>query len=184
MKALFHLAIIAKCLALLVWTGGMVFFAFCAAPLAFQAEVITLTGGTHVSGLIVNAMLTRFTWWQAVCAAVLIAALVEEIRQAEVARRRRWAQLLVALAMTGLLVWYGFVIGPRMRELRAEIGDFNAPAAQTSPQWEEFDALHRRYVRLMSLNLLLGVSLFAFAVAMIPSAHRDRDRGMLRSIGI
>jgi Domain of unknown function (DUF4149) len=183
MKALLQLAIIAKCLALLVWVGGITFFAFAAAPLVFQEPVQEITGGTHVSAMIVNSMLERFTVWQAVCAAVLILALVLQIRLLRVNRGRRVVQLLAALVMTALLAWCGLLIGPRMNALGDEIGNFN-DADQTSEAHIEFDTLHHLYSRLMGINLVLGLGLFVTSIVMIPSAFRDRERDIFRGIGL
>jgi uncharacterized membrane protein len=183
MKALLQLAILAKCLALLVWVGGIIFFAFAAAPLAFQEPVQEITGGTHVSGMIVNSMLERFTLWQAACAAVILIALVLQIRLLRVNRGRRIVQLIAALVMTALLAWCGLLIGPRMNALGEEIGNFN-DADQTSEAYLEFDALHHRYSRLMGINLILGLGLFVTSIVMIPSAFRDRERATFRGLGL
>ena len=181
MKGLFHLAIVVQCLALLVWVGGIIFFAFVGAPLIFHDDVLERTGGTEVPGMIVSRIMERFSLWETVCAALLILALVEQIRQARAHPLRRWARLAVALVMTAVMVWYGHLIGPRMRDLREEIGDFDGAAVHTVA-YAEFHQLHDRYERLMGVNLFLGLGLFIATVVMIPSAHRDRDRSLFRGI--
>jgi uncharacterized membrane protein len=180
-KLLYHLALIAQCLALMIWVGGILFFAFIAAPLTFQPDVQAATGGTEVSGKIVSSVLARFAWWESICAAVLILGLLEQMRQARANLGRRLVRLGIALVMMGLMLWYGHVIGPRMRELRAEIGDFNQ-ADVASVAYQEFDTLHRRHTRLMGANLFLGLGLFVITVALVPSAHRDRERGQFHSL--
>jgi uncharacterized membrane protein len=181
MKLILQIAVVVQCLALLVWVGGMIFFAFVAAPLIFQQPVQELTGGTHVPGMIVNAILRRFTLWQSVCAVLLLVALAEQARQVHERRGRLLGQFAAAVVMAVILVWCGWIIGSRMQALRAEIGDFNTAPADL-PARVEFDALHHRYVALMGLNMVLGLGLFVASVVLIPSVFRERDRGLLRAV--
>jgi len=181
MKALFQLAITAQALAQLVWVGGIIFFAFVAAPLAFHPTIQETTGGTDIPGRVVQLMLDRFTAWETICAGVLILSLLELYRQTR--RRRFMSCVVVAVIMAGIMIWYGHIIRPQMQSLAKEIGNFNR-ADTTSPAHVEFDTLHHRYTRLMGVNLILGLGLFMTTTSLIPSAFRDRDRGRLRSIGI
>lgn len=183
MKAVFYLAILAQCLALLVWIGGIIFFAFNAAPMAFMDSVQAATGGTEISGRIVRGMLDRFTVWETVCAAIILLALIEQMRQIPGRRKRLIVPLCITLLMTALLVWYGYLVGPHMQTLAATIGDFNV-ADKASEVYQQFDVLHHRYERLLSANLFLGLALFVITISLIPSAFRDRDRSMFRGIEI
>ena len=48
----------------------------------------------------------------------------------------------------------------------------------------DFNVLHSQYEGLMRLNGLLGLLLFLSSTTLLPSAFRDRDRGILRSVGM
>lgn len=183
MKLILQIAVLVQCLALLVWVGGIFFFAFVAAPLIFQEPVREITGGTHVPGMIVSAILGRFTWIETACAALVLLAVAEQLRQTRDRRGRVLVQLALALAMAGVLLWYGWILGPRMEGLREVIGNFNTAPA-TLPARAEFLRLHSLYSALMGFNLLVGLALFAFTVALIPSVFRDRDRSVLRSVPV
>jgi Ni/Fe-hydrogenase subunit HybB-like protein len=183
MKALLYLAVLIKHTALLIWVGGMLFFGIVAAPMIFAPDVITATGGTQIPGGIVSSILARFALWELVCGGLIVLCSIEIFRQAQRHRLARAAQMGIAVMMLVVAIVYTQILGPKMHDLRAEIGDFNV-ASSSSEQMEEFNVLHNQYEGLMRLNGLLGLGLFLWSTMLLPSAFRDRDRSILRSVGM
>ena len=133
-------------LALIVWIGGIIFFAFVLAPTLFG-----VLPTTKLAGDVVNVTLTKLHWMGLVSGVVfLIASLLynwqKHVQLKPFALSHMFVVLMLAFTMLSQ-----FGITPRMRELRS------SPAMMDSVSRAEFDSLHAWSTRLESGVLLLGI---------------------------
>ena len=140
-------------LSLVVWIGGIVFFAFVVAPALF-----TLLPNTHLAGLVVARSL-KTLHWIGLCAGlvyVLTSFAYARLTTASVQPlAARNVLLYIMLALTAVLQ---FSIIPRMDALRLSVGQIDAVASD-NPARLQFDALHVWSTRLEGAVLLLGLVL-------------------------
>ena len=138
-------------LALVVWIGGLVFFAFVLAPTAFQ----TLPN-THLAGNVVGRALGRLHWIAIVSGVVFLIASLLYSRLTDGTAHLFAARHVLICLMLGLTLFSQFWIIPRMDTLRASVGDF-AAVTLDNPARVQFDALHVWSTRVESAVLLLGL---------------------------
>jgi hypothetical protein len=135
-------------LALIVWIGGIIFFAFVEAPTLFR-----VLPTTKMAGDVVNASLTKLHWMGLVSGgAFLIASLLYNWRKHLQLRPFMAIHILVVL-MLGLTAYSHFSITPRMRELRAGPLSMDTVSAHA-----EFDRLHEWSTRAEEGVLLCGLA--------------------------
>jgi uncharacterized membrane protein len=138
-------------LSLVVWIGGLVFFAFVLAPTAFQ-----VLPNTHLAGNVVGRALGKLHWIAIIASIVfLIASLLYSYLTQGTAHIFAMRHILICL-MLALTLFSQFWIIPRMDTLRAWVGDF-ATVPLNNPQRVQFDALHVWSTRVESAVLLLGL---------------------------
>jgi len=138
-------------LSLVVWIGGLIFFAFVLAPTAFQ-----VLPDTHLAGNVVGRALGKLHWIAIISSVVfLITSLLYSYLTQGTAHIFAMRHILICL-MLGLTLFSQFWIIPRMDTLRASVGDF-ASVPLTNPQRVQFDALHVWSTRVESAVLLLGL---------------------------
>lgn len=138
-------------LSLVVWIGGLIFFAFVLAPTAFQ-----VLPNTHLAGNLVGRALGKLHWIAIIAGVVfLITSLLYSYLTQGTAHIFAMRHILICL-MLALTLFSQFWIIPRMDTLRASVGDFaNVPL--NNPQRVQFDALHVWSTRVESAVLLLGL---------------------------
>ena len=138
-------------LSLVVWIGGLVFFAFVLAPTAFG-----VLPDTHLAGNVVERALGKLHWIAIVAAIVfLLSSLLYSYLTQGTAHVFAMRHVLICL-MLGLTLISQFWIIPRMDTLRAQVGDF-AQVPLTNPARVQFDALHVWSTRVEGAVLLLGL---------------------------
>jgi len=138
-------------LSLVVWIGGLIFFAFVLAPTAFQ-----VLPNTHLAGNVVGRALGKLHWIAIIAGIVfLIASLLHSYLTQGTAHVFAMRHILICL-MLALTLFSQFWIIPRMDTLRASVGDF-ATVPLSDPQRVQFDALHVWSTRVESAVLLLGL---------------------------
>ncbi|MGO9083740.1 MAG: DUF4149 domain-containing protein [Candidatus Sulfotelmatobacter sp.] len=138
-------------LSLVVWIGGLIFFAFVLAPTAFQ-----VLPDTHLAGNMVGRVLGKLHWIAIVSGIVfLLSSLVYSYVTDGTAHAFALRHVLICL-MLGLTLFSQFWIIPRMDTLRAQVGDF-AKVALDNPARVQFDALHVWSTRVEGAVLLLGL---------------------------
>ncbi len=132
---------------LVVWVGGLIFFAFVLAPVAFRQ-----LPNSHEAGLVVGASL------RALHRMGLVAGVVYLLTALMGGRGRRWwiGPALVA-AMMVLTAGSQWGILPRMEVDRAAAGGDVAAADRRDPARVDFDRLHRLSERVEGSVLLLGL---------------------------
>jgi uncharacterized membrane protein len=138
-------------LSLVVWIGGLIFFAFVLAPTAFQA-----LPSTHLAGNIVGRSLIKLHWIAIASGIVFLLSSLLYSRLADGAAHVFAMRHVLICLMLGLTLFSQFWIVPRMDALRAEVGDF-AAVPLNHPARVQFDALHVWSTRVESAVLLLGL---------------------------
>ena len=148
-------------ISLVVWIGGLVFFAFVLAPTAFQ-----VLPNTHLAGNLVGRALGKLHWIAIVSGVVfLLTSLAYSRVTSGTAHVLAWRHILIC-AMLALTLFSQFWIIPRMDTLRAQVSDF-ATAPLDNPLRIQFDALHVWSTRVEGAVLLLGlVALYVSASAL------------------
>ena len=138
-------------LSLVVWIGGLIFFAFVLAPTAFQ-----ILPSTHLAGNVVGRALGKLHWIGIISGVVfLTASLLYSYLTQGTAHIFAMRHILICL-MLALTLLSQFWIIPRMDTLRASVGDF-ATVPLNDPARVQFDALHVWSTRVESAVLLLGL---------------------------
>ena len=135
-------------LALIVWIGGIIFFAFVLAPTLFG-----VLPTTKLAGDVVNATLSKLHWMGIISGVVfLICSLLYNWKN-RLQLRPFMASHVFVLLMLAFTLISQFGITPRMRELRSNPAIMDSPAGRS-----EFDRLHAWSTRLEGGVLLLGVA--------------------------
>ena len=138
-------------LSLVVWIGGLIFFAFVLAPTAFQ-----VLPNTHLAGNVVGRALSKLHWIAIISGIVFLASSMFYSRFTDgTAHVFAMRHVLICL-MLGLTLLSQFWIIPRMDALRASVGDF-ASVTLDNPARMQFDALHVWSTRVEGAVLLLGL---------------------------
>jgi uncharacterized membrane protein len=118
-------------LALIVWIGGIIFFAFVLAPTLFS-----VLPTTKLAGDVVNATLTKLHWMGLVSGVVfLISSLGYNWQKHQQLRMFGITQIFVVLMLV-LTSYSQFSITPRMRAIRGQIAQMNS-----QPGVPDFDKL-------------------------------------------
>jgi uncharacterized membrane protein len=138
-------------LSLVVWIGGLIFFAFVLAPTAFQ-----VLPSTHLAGNVVGRSLGKLHGLAIISGIVfLISSLLYSRFTAGTAHVFALRNLLI-IVMLALTLLSQFWIIPRMDSLRASVGDF-AAVPLDNPARAQFDALHVWSTRVEGAVLVLGL---------------------------
>jgi uncharacterized membrane protein len=146
-------------LSLVVWIGGLIFFAFVLAPTAFQ-----VLPDTHLAGNVVGRALSKLHWIAISSGLVFLICSMIYSRIADGTAHAFSLRHILIVVMLGLTLVSQFWIIPRMDTLRAQVGNF-AAVAPDNPLRAEFDALHVWSTRVEGAVLLLGlITLYLTAV--------------------
>ena len=147
-------------LAMVVWAGGLIFFAFVLAPTAFH----TLPS-IHLAGAVVGSSLKLFDMIALVCGAVFLAVTALMFRAAAMRIRGRYEmEFLLAGIMLLLTAYIQWNVIPAMDADTARAGGDISTADPTNPARIHFDKLHVRservegFVMLLSLGVLFLMS--------------------------
>jgi hypothetical protein len=147
-----------RLLSLALWVGGLVFFAFVVAPVAFSR-----LPSAHEAGLIVGATLRVLHLLGLACGALFLLLTLVDLRRIG-SRRIVTAELVLDLVMLGVTAYLQFAILPAMEVARTAAGGDVALAAPADPARVHFDRLHLLSEKLEGVVLLCGVGLL-FAMA-------------------
>jgi uncharacterized membrane protein len=134
-------------LALIVWIGGIIFFAFVLAPILFG-----VLPTTKMAGDVVNATLTKLHWMGLFSGSVfLICSMLYNWQKYVQLRPFALSHVFIVLMLVFTVVSQ-FGITPRMRELRS-----SSTMMDSSDGRAEFDHLHAWSTRLEGGVLFLGL---------------------------
>jgi len=140
-------------LSLIVWIGGLIFFAFVLAPTVFAPGVLP---NTHLAGNIVGRALGKLHWIAIVSGIVFLISSLLYSRLTDGTAHVFAARHVILCAMLALTLISQFGIMPRMDVLRASLGDV-ASAPLDNPDRIQFDALHIWSTRVEGAVLSLGL---------------------------
>jgi uncharacterized membrane protein len=140
-------------LAMVVWAGGLIFFAFVLAPTAFH----TLPS-VHLAGAVVGAALKVFNLVALGCGGVFLAVTALMFRSAAMRVRGRYEMefLLAGVMVVGTAYLHWNVI-PSMDADMAQAGGDVDKVEPTNPAKIHFDKLHKRSEHTEELVLLLSL---------------------------
>jgi uncharacterized membrane protein len=150
-------------LSLVVWLGGLIFFAFVLAPTAFSPGLLPTR---HMAGSIVGRSLDRLHYMAIVSGIVFLIASMLYNRMASGNTRPLAARHSLIVLMLLLTVISQFAVSPKMHAIRAEAGVID-DLPPDNPLRMEFEHLHMWSERLEVAVLLLGlVALYTTAQAL------------------
>jgi len=150
-------------LSLVVWLGGLIFFAFVLAPTAFLPGLLPTR---HLAGSIVGRSLDRLHYMAIVSGIIFLIASMLYSRMASGNARPLAARHILIVLMLLLTVISQFAISPKMHTIRAEVGVLD-DLPPDSPLRVEFDRLHGWSEKFELAVLLLGlVALYTTAQAL------------------
>ena len=150
-------------LSLVVWLGGLIFFAFVLAPTAFSPGLLPTR---HLAGSIVGRSLDRLHYIAIVSGIVfLIASMLYSWMASGNARPLAARHVLIVLMLL-LTVISQLAISPKMHAIRAAVGVID-DLPLDNPLRMEFDRLHMWSEKFEVAVLLLGlVALYTTAQAL------------------
>lgn len=138
---------------MVAWVGGLVFFAFVVAPVAFGS-----LSNPHEAGIVVGGTLRVLHWIGLIGGGVFCLATGWLWLWAEVPARIGFARLLVLTAVMLLVTAYSqFRVLPAMEVDRALAGGEVETAPLENPGRVDFERLHTLSERLEGLVLLCGL---------------------------
>lgn len=138
-------------LALVVWIGGIVFFAFVEAPTLFM-----VLPTTRLAGDVVSISLAKLHWMGLVSGIVFLICSLAYNRLKRARPKPFAASHILVLVMLTLTAISQFGVTPRMRELRAEMQTVENLPWNDSRRLE-FDRLHAWSTRLEGGVLIVGL---------------------------
>jgi len=146
-------------LSLVLWIGGLIFFAFAVAPTAFRVLPTRFMAGT-----LVGHALTTLHWIAIVSGVVFLLTSLLYNRLADGDAHVFAGRHLLICLMLALTLFSQFWITPRMVALRAQVGTFDATTLD-NPLRIQFDALHVWSERVEGAVLLLGLVVIYLAAS-------------------
>jgi len=142
-------------LSIVVWVGGIVFFAFVLAPVAFH-----LLPSQHIAGIVVGGTLRVLDIIGLVCGFLFWAATALLWRESPAEHKRRYeAQILLASIMLLATAWLHAGILPAMEVDRTAAGGEIEAAAPTNPAKMHFEKLHNRSEQIEGAVLFMGLGI-------------------------
>ncbi len=139
-------------ISLVVWVGGIMFFAVVVAPVLF-----TVLPSRELAGAVVTRSLTSLHWIGIVAGCVFLAASVVNSKTSDVVQHFAGARAVLVVLMLLLTAISQFGVSRRMLALRAEMGMIDNVAA-SDPRRIAFNQLHQWSTRLEGGVLLLGIA--------------------------
>ena len=150
-------------LSLVVWLGGLIFFAFVLAPTAFSPGLLPTR---HLAGSIVGRSLDRLHYVAIVSGIIFLVTSMLYSRMSSGDARPLAARHVLIVLMLLLTVISQFAISPKMYAIRAEAGVID-DLPPDNPRRVEFDRLHVWSENFEVAVLLLGlVALYMTAQAL------------------
>jgi len=138
-------------LSLIVWLGGLIFFAFVVAPAAFS-----VLPTRHLAGNVVARSISGLHWMGMVAGIVYMLSSILYARITTGTPHMFAARNIIIILMLVLTLISQFGIIPRMDALRASIGEIDS-VPPDNPVRMQFDALHVWSTRMEAGVLLLGL---------------------------
>lgn len=142
-----------RLLAMVAWVGGLIFFAFVLAPVAFHR-----LSSAHEAGLVVGGTLSILHWIGLTGGVLFYVATGILWLRAEVPARVGFA---IEMALTGVMLavtaYSQLKVLPAMERDRVQAGGVIEDVDRTDPARADFERLHVLSERLEGLVLLCGI---------------------------
>lgn len=138
-------------LSLVVWLGGLIFFAFAVAPAAFA-----VLPTRHLAGNVVGRTLGILHWMGIIAGLVFLASSLFLSQCTRGTPHVFAGRNIIIVLMLALTLIAQFAIIPRMDALRASMGEIDSVPPDNAARMQ-FDALHVWSTRLEGGVLLLGL---------------------------
>lgn len=142
-------------LSLVVWVGGLIFFAFVLAPTVFHPGMLP---SRQLAGNVVNRSLGILHWMAISCGVIFAVTSMIDSRVVNGVAEPFALRNLIVYAMLILTLVGMFGIASRMLVLRQQIGIID-DVPHDNPLRVEFDRLHHWSTRIESTVLVLGLGL-------------------------
>ena len=147
-------------LALALWIGGITF-------LSSIAPIVHHTiASKAVTGEIIGKILKRLNTIEILCCLILFGTSFSSFRFVSGREQLLWYLVLVIFFMGLLTFFYTFHLTSRLESLKEKIPTLDTLSTNHAAKIE-FDRLHRIYVKLMSLNLVLGLAVLYGSVVIL-----------------
>ena len=140
-------------LSLVVWLGGLIFFAFVLAPTAFSPGLLPTR---HMAGSIVGRSLDLLHYIAIVSGIIFLIASMLYSRMASGSARPLAPRHVLIVLMLSLTVISQFAISPKMHAIRSEAGVID-DLPLDNPLRVEFNRLHMWSEKSEEAVLLLGL---------------------------
>jgi len=140
-------------LSLVLWVGGIAFFAFVLAPTVFHAGILP---SRQLAGAVVSRSLGILHWMGLACGIGFVLASIAEARITTGFASVFSGRNLLIYAMMALTLVSMFAISTRMLSLRNDMG-FIDTVPHDDARRVEFNRLHEWSTRLESTVLVLGL---------------------------
>jgi hypothetical protein len=140
-------------LSLVVWIGGLIFFAFVEAPTVFSPGLLPTR---QLAGTIVGRSLGLLHYMAIASGIIFLISSMIYSRVVTGNPRPMAARHLLVVLMLLLTLISQFAISPKMHAIRAEVGVID-DVPPDNPQRREFDRLHAWSEKFEEAVLLLGL---------------------------
>ncbi len=147
-----------RLIALAIWVGSLVFFAFAVAKVAFSS-----LPDTHEAGIVVRGTLLELHKLGLVAGLIYFVATFALIGLQRDTHPARAVEIAIIVAMMSLTAYLQFSVIPSMERDRLSLGGDVSKAAADSPAKKHFDRLHGLSVKLEGAVLIEGLILLALA---------------------
>jgi len=142
-------------LAMVVWVGGIIFFAFVLAPVSFHTLPTV-----QLAGSVVGAALKLFDRVALSCGLLFLAATGWLYAESPMRLKGRYElELLLTAIMLLATAYLHWGILPPMDRDRAQVGGDISAAALDNPAHIHFDRLHKRSEHVEELVLIVGLGM-------------------------
>lgn len=147
-----------RLLAMVAWVGGLAFFAFVLAPIAFHR-----LSSTHEAGLVVGGTLSVLHWIGLIGGATFCIATAILWLRAEVPARAGFAvEVALTLVMLAITAYSQFSILPAMEQDRIQAGGRIDAVELSHPARQDFNRLHVLSERLEGLVFFCGLGVVLY----------------------
>jgi len=156
-----------RLLTIVIWVGGLIFFAFVEAPTAFK-----VMGTDRQFALLINGSITTLNRLGLAAGLIfLIATLLLWFRSSPHLRKLLLAQMVLVVLMIAATIYVQHGIIPAMERDRTTAGGDIAAVPSTNPTRADFDRLHALSEKFEGSALFLGLGV-VLLMAAEPSGER------------
>ena len=159
---------ILRLISLAVWVGGIAFFAFAVAPVAFKTMP-----DAHQAGVVVRGTLLALHRIGLVAGVFYLFCTLALLATQHDSHPARAAEIVLVVSMLALTLYLQQSILPRMETDRLTLGGNVDAAPLSAPARSHFERLHRLSERLEGAVLVEGVLLLCLAPV---HSREDLDR--------